>query len=72
MKSDEKPMSTLVFIKEQMEALEENRFNGSFMVRLGYKNGGIATTNSSVEQRVIGEIPGTLHINSHKDSIKKN
>ena len=57
MASDDKITGTIKFILEQMDALEKNQFNGIFMVELGYKNGGIATTSTAVKQLRRGDLP---------------
>jgi hypothetical protein len=38
----EKIRAALVFVEEQLQSLKRNQFNGTFTVRFGYKDGGIA------------------------------
>ena len=50
MASDDKITGIMKFIEEQLRSLKQNKFNGTFTIRLGLKDGGVCTTGTSVDQ----------------------
>ncbi|GEM_PF-6273583 len=60
MVNEDKITGTMKFIEEQLRALRQNLFNGTFTIRLGYKYDGISTTGITVDHKYVNGIPNIV------------
>lgn len=68
----EKIEAALAFIEEQLKSLKQNQFNGTFTIRLGYKDGGICTTGITVDHKHVNGIPNIVQHLSTGSETKNN